>query len=140
MCPVCGKICKSAFGLVGHLKLKQDAAHIQYNNRIIGNVTNTPVPQPVQEPVPQPVQQQQQQPVLQQQQQQQPVQQPPTLVEQFLDKEKQKIVDLKAERELLELMKKQMNGSVGHDHDLIDRAPESIQRELQDYYISQLGK
>ncbi|GAI04687.1 unnamed protein product, partial [marine sediment metagenome] len=60
VCPVCGKVCKSEFGLVGHLRLKSDNAHFQYNQRIIGNVMNRePVPQP------QPVQQQQQQPVQQ---------------------------------------------------------------------------
>jgi len=42
-CPVCGKTLKTAFGLVGHLRLKNDIAHVQYNNQLLGKIENNQV-------------------------------------------------------------------------------------------------
>lgn len=67
-------------------------------------------------------------------------QQPATAVERALSEEKQKIVDLKAERELVELLKSQMTGAVYHDHEIMDNAPERLYDELAQYHLSFIGK
>jgi len=169
-CPVCRKMFKSEFGLVGHLRLKQDIAHIEYNNRINNRIISKPVQndttialqkqvmtltnelqalkeQPVQQqPIEEPKTKdltieavdERIQRAVKQRLEQQPEQQPVMTVTRFLDEEKQKIADLKDERELVELLKEQMDGTVSLDHAVIDGAPESIQRELQLHHLDLL--
>ncbi len=67
-------------------------------------------------------------------------QQPDTTTERALSEEKQKIVDLKAERELVELLKSQMNGAPSNDHPIMNNAPESLYDELAQYHLSFIGK
>lgn len=49
--------------------------------------------------------------------------------------EQQKIVDLKAERELVEMLKKQMDGNPFNDYPIVDSAPESLYDELKNHHI-----
>jgi len=138
VCPVCGKILKSEFGLVGHLRLKVDNAHIQYNKRIIGNVKNEPVPQP--QPQPQPTEERSTK----------------DLIVGDIEKVVHRVIgDLVSQpagpeqpvepeqpvvqpQPLLEQLKQKMDGWPVHDHSIIDDAPEDLQDALREHHISLL--
>lgn len=132
ICPVCKKTLKTEMGLEGHIRLSGDIAHEQYRgykrpSRVSRTSTKRKEPKDItRKDVERIVQR-----VMGQ-----PKQQHATTVEQVLSEEQQKINDLKAERELLELLKQQMDGWPHHDNEIIDRAPESIQRELREHHLS----
>jgi len=148
VCPVCKKTFKNEMAMQGHIRLSGDLAHEQYRGfrrpgRTKGSSGRKTTHKPVRSDTSSSLQKQvlalkdeiqalKDQPV---QQQQQSV----TTVKQFLDEEKQKNADLKEQEELLELMKEQMDGSVRGDHAVLDRAPESIKRELWEYHLSFIG-
>ncbi len=151
ICPVCKKTLRTELGLEGHMRLSGDLAHETYrgyqrpsNKRSPGRkatsrrVRSDPSTSSLQKQVQalkDELQALKEQPV---QQQHQPV----TTVKQFLDEEKQKNADLKDkqenERELVELLKEKMDGGVSRDREIIDNAPESIQRELQLHHLELL--
>ena len=157
-CPVCGKQCKTQLALNGHIRLKNDIAHAQYR----GHPTAQRKRKHEQKATPQPdtsrvdglerqniqLKQQfielelKQRKLLQELQQascqQAPVQQTPVQqapAQQVIDKEKQKVEQIKAEQELLVTMKEEMNGGVTHDHAIMNRAPKSIRHELWQYHL-----
>ncbi|GAH97620.1 unnamed protein product [marine sediment metagenome] len=125
-CPVCGKILKTEFGLVGHLRLKCDNAHLQYNKRIIDNVKNEPVPQP--QPTPD-----------EHSTKDQLVGDVEQIVHHVIDglvqpvKPEQPVVP---PQPLLEQLKEKMDGWPVNDHAVIDGAPEDLQAALRKHHIS----
>ena len=133
-------------GLEGHIRLSGDLAHEQYRgyrrpSRIKGSSGRKATYRPVQSDTSTSSLQKQ---VLALKDElkalkEQPVQQQPITTKQFLDDEKQKLADLKdeqkAEQELLTLLKSQMDGGVYNDHEIMDKAPESIQRELHQHHL-----
>jgi len=138
-CTICGKYFKNRAGLSGHMQFKHGSSTI-----------NKPAPSPTYKPVQSDTSTsslQKQVQALKDELQElkalkdQPVQQqhqPVTTAKQFLDEEKQKIADLKDEQELLELLKEQMDGTVSRDHEIMDKAPESIYDELKKHHLDLL--
>jgi len=161
-CPVCGKFCKTPFGLEGHIRFTNDNQHEQYRGHPRPQHTRKRKRKYEQKATPQPdtnrVDELEQQNIQLRQQfiqlelkqhkllqelqqascQQAPVQQTPAQqapVQQALDKERQRVEDAKAEQELLVMMKEEMNGGVTHDHAIMNKAPKSIRRALWQHHL-----
>jgi len=141
-CPVCGKWLDTAFGLAGHLRLKEDPQHREYRGGVsisrrhtrtsrrgrshkVSRISKDLTVDDIERTVKRAMRVHQGDPAT-------------TPARQLLDQERQRISDLKNEQDLLVLLLKQIDGSILNDHNIIDGAPESIQRALWDHHLSLL--